>query len=74
MLGWIPDLWCPSAQLALEIDASTDERKLRRGAIRGATLEHHGIHTLHIKAVDIFHAPGAVKAPNLAAAAASDES
>src|SRR5262245_5136907 len=58
VLGWIPDFWCPSAKLALEIDASTDERKLRRDAIRDATLERHGIHTLHIKAVDIFRSPG----------------
>src|SRR5262245_23846046 len=68
--GWIPDFWCPSAKLALEIDASSDDRKLQRDAVRDAELERHGIRTLHIKAADIFRSPGSVKARILAAATA----
>jgi len=70
VLGWIPDFWCPSANLALEIDASTDDRKRQRDAVRNAVLESHGIRALHIKAADIFRSPDAVKARILAAAAA----
>jgi very-short-patch-repair endonuclease len=70
VLGWIPDFWCPSAKLALEIDASTDDRKRQRDAVRDATLERHGIRTLHIKAADIFRSPDSVKASILAAIAA----
>jgi len=62
VLGWIPDFWCPSAKLALEIDASTDDRKRQRDALRDAALESQGIRTLHINAADIFRSPDAVKA------------
>jgi very-short-patch-repair endonuclease len=68
VLGWIPDFWCPSAKLALEIDASTDNRKRQRDA----ALESYGIRTLHIKAADIFRSPDDVKARILAAAAAQN--
>jgi very-short-patch-repair endonuclease len=72
VLGWIPDFWCPSAKLALEIDASTDNRKRQRDAVRDAALESYGIRTLHIKAADIFRSPDDVKARILAAAAAQN--
>jgi very-short-patch-repair endonuclease len=70
VLGWIPDFWCPSAKLALEIDASTDDRKRQRDAVRDVMLERQCIRTLHIKAADIFRSPDAVKACILAAATA----
>src|SRR5262245_50658648 len=72
VLGWIPDFWCPSAKLALKIDASADDRKRQRDAVRDAALDRHGIRTFHIKAADIFRSPQAVKASILAAAQTSN--
>jgi len=65
--GWIPDFWCPSAKLAIEIDASANARKMRRDAMRDPLLLKRGVRTLHISAADIFDAPDRVIAQVLAA-------
>ena len=57
VLGWIPDFWCPSAKLAIEIDARASAWKTERDRARDAHLARHGVRTLHLRADEILTNP-----------------
>lgn len=59
VLGSIPDFWCPSAKLAVEIDGIQSEWKSVRDARRDAQYEQHGIRTLHVPSQTILRNPAA---------------
>lgn len=57
VLGFIPDFWCPSAKLALEIDDTLSEWKAFRDRERDRRFTAEGIRTIHIPARRIFNEP-----------------
>ena len=57
VLGSIPDLWCPAAKLAVEIDDSLSWWKTNRDAERDRRFAAEGIRTIHVPARRIFDEP-----------------
>src|SRR5437762_9287298 len=54
VLGWIPDFWCPAANLVIEIDGDQSDWKKDRDIRREKDFADEGIRTLHVSAEHIF--------------------
>jgi very-short-patch-repair endonuclease len=57
VLGWIPDFWCASAKVAVEIDGLAYPGKIKRDARRDQVFADHGAITVHIPSDLVWHDP-----------------
>jgi very-short-patch-repair endonuclease len=58
--GWIPDFWCPSAKLAIDIDYASDVERQAEHARTDEVLAQRGIYMMRISEAKIMTDLGSV--------------
>ncbi len=53
LLGWIPDFWCPSQRIAIDIDYKSDSNRLKELEFRDSILDKNGIRMLRFSSDQI---------------------
>ncbi len=54
LFGWIPDFWCPSRRIAVEIDYQSDSRRWMEHRSRDRALAERGILVLRFSAERVY--------------------